>query len=144
MQLRSQPSNPHRSRSPARVGSLGRVLARVRHPRASRQPAADRIVDEEFNIPLPGKPLRAVGRARSWITRLALIGAPLVLIGGVAYSCGVSTGSARLVQPSTISADDASAFHLNSFPGGSGGGFRCLLPVVVLDAPGRRGHHRDR
>jgi hypothetical protein len=99
-----------------RVGSLGGVLARVCHPRASRQSTADRIVDEEFNIPLPGRPLRAVGRARSWVTRLALIGAPLVLIGGVAYSCGVSTGSARLVQSSTIGADDASAFHLNSFP----------------------------
>ena len=60
--------------------------------------------------------MRVVGRTRSWITRLALIGAPLVLIGGVAYSCGVSTGSARLVQPATITADDATAFHLSSFP----------------------------
>ena len=84
-----------------------------------------------------------MGRTRSWITRLTLIGAPLVLIGGVAYSCGVSTGSARLVQSSTISADDASAFHLNSFPGRSRGGFRCLLPVAVLDSPGRCGHHRN-
>lgn len=92
--------------------------ARVRHPRrtASQPSIAARVVDDEFDIPLPGKPLRVVGRTRSWVTRLALIGAPLVLIGGVAYSCGVSTGSARLVQSSTISADDASAFHLNSFP----------------------------
>jgi hypothetical protein len=35
-----------------RVRSLGGVLARVRHPRAYRQPTADRIVDEEFNIPV--------------------------------------------------------------------------------------------
>jgi len=83
---------------------------------ASAEPAADHVVDDEFDIPLPGKPLRVVGRTRSWVTRLALIGAPLVLVGGVAYSCGVSTGSARLVQSSTISADDASALHLNSFP----------------------------
>ena len=69
-----------------------------------------------FDVPLPGKALRAVGRTRSWVTRLALIGAPLVLIGGVAYSCGVSTGSARLVEPATISAADASAFHLSNFP----------------------------
>ena len=50
------------------------------------------------------------------MTRLALIVAPVVLIGGVAYSCGVSTGSARLIQSSTISADDAAAFHLSSYP----------------------------
>ena len=94
------------------------VLAWVRpsRRRASAEPAADRAVDDEFDVPLPGKSLRVVGRTRSWVTRLALIGAPLVLVGGVAYSCGVSTGSTRVVQSSTISADDASAFHLNSFP----------------------------
>ena len=73
-------------------------------------------MDYEFDIPLPGKSLRVMGRTRSWVTRLALIGAPLVLVGGVAYSCGVSTGSTRVVQSSTITADDASAFHLTSFP----------------------------
>ena len=78
--------------------------------------AVDKQSEDSFDVPLPGKRRRAVGRTRSWITRLGLICAPLVLIGGVAYSCGVSTGSARLVQSSTISADDASAFHLNSFP----------------------------
>src|SRR6478735_3475838 len=48
-----------------RGGSLGGVLARVRHPRMTvcRQPTAERTVDEEFNIPLPGRPLRVVGRA---------------------------------------------------------------------------------
>jgi hypothetical protein len=73
-------------------------------------------VDEVFGIPVPGRQLRVMGRTRSWVTRLVLIGAPLVLIGGVAYSCGVSAGSARLVQSSTISAEDVSAFHLSSFP----------------------------
>ena len=67
-------------------------------------------------MPLPGRSPRRVGRARSWITRLTLIGAPLVLVGGLAYSCGVSAGSARLVQSSAISADDAAAFHLSTFP----------------------------
>lgn len=106
----------------ARIGgSLRAALARVRRPqRVPPQPTTEHpgAVDEEppFDVPLPGKPVRVVGRTRSWITRLALIGAPLVLIGGVAYSCGVSTGSARLVQPATITADDASAFHLSSFP----------------------------
>ena len=99
--------------------SLRRKL--LTRPRLSRrrtleEPAAQHAVDDEFDVPLPGKPSRVVGRTRSWITRLALIGAPLVLVGGVAYSCGVSTGSTRLVQSSAISADDANAFHLNSFP----------------------------
>jgi hypothetical protein len=110
-------------------------LARVCHPRALRQPTAERIVDEEFNIPLPGRPLRAVGRTRSSITRLALIGAPLVLMGGVAYSCGVSTGSARLVQSSTIGADDASAFHLNSFPADRAAAFGVSYLSLCLTHP---------
>ena len=102
-------------------GSLRATLARVRRPhRVTPQPAAAHsgAVDEQppFDVPVPGKALRSVGRTRSWVTRLALIGAPLVLIGGVAYSCGVSTGSARLVEPATISAADASAFHLSNFP----------------------------
>src|SRR5664279_4302273 len=102
-------------------GSLRAALARVRGShRVTPQPVAAHsgAVDEEppFDVPLPGQELRAVGRTRSWITRLALIGAPLVLIGGVAYSCGVSSGSARLVEPATISAADASAFHLSTFP----------------------------
>jgi|GEM_PF-1657294 len=102
-------------------GTLRAALARVRRPhRGTPQPAAAHsgAVDEEppFDVPLPGKAMRQVGRTRSWVTRLALIGAPLVLIGGVAYSCGVSTGSARLVEPATISAADAGAFHLSNFP----------------------------
>ena len=69
---------------------------------------------------------------------------------GVANSCGVSTGSARPVEPTTISADDAGAFHLSNFPRiarrtSASPTCRCLLlPVVVLDAPGRGGHHLDR
>ena len=111
------------------VGPATATIARDQHPRrgvsawvrpsrwtAAAEPAAAPTVNDEFDIPLPGKSLRAVGRTRSWITRLALIGAPLVLVGGVAYSCGVSTGSTRLVQSSAISSDDANAFHLNSFP----------------------------
>ncbi|HEY5880982.1 MAG TPA: conjugal transfer protein [Nakamurella sp.] len=57
-----------------------------------------------------------VGRPRSWVTRLLLIAGPLLLAGGVAYSCGVSTGSSRLVQQASISSQDAAAFHLSSFP----------------------------
>ena len=132
-------------RSPMSAARL-RARWRVRRPRENPAPAVDRsnaVEGDEppFTVPLPGRASRTVGRGRSWVTRLALIVAPLVLIGGVAYSCGVSTGSARLVQSSTISADDAAALPPEQLSRRSGGGFRCLLPVVVLDAPGRGGHH---
>lgn len=100
-----------------------RMPARWRVRRSREEPASaiDRLtavdgVESPFAVPLPGRPSRMVGRGRSWVTRLALVAAPVVLIGGVAYSCGVSTGSARLIQSSTISADDAAAFHLSSYP----------------------------
>lgn len=107
------PATIARDKRPLR-GVLAWVCSSRR--RSSAEPAADHAVDDEFDIPLPGKPARVVGRTKSWVIRLALIGAPLVLVGGAAYSCGVSTGSTRLVQWSTITADDANAFHLNSFP----------------------------
>ena len=103
-------------------GAWWAALGRVRRTRgaipesATAQGESYVDVQSAFAVPLPGERLRSVGRARSWVTRLTLVAAPLVLIGGLAYSCGVSTGSARLVQVSTISADEAAAFHLNNFP----------------------------
>src|SRR5664279_5825599 len=116
-----QPAEPSAARRPPSTRQRGwwrgRIQPMLRRPAADRgadpQPgdhAVEAQIAQAFDIPLPGKPVRVVGRTRSWITRLALVGAPLVLIGGVAYSCGVSTGAARLVQPATITADDASAF----------------------------------
>lgn len=94
---------------------LRRLLARRPSGRSAPAETVTSADDDTFEIPLPGRRTK-IGRFRSWVTRLGLVIAPLVLIGGVAYSCGVSTGSARLVQPATISADDASAFHLSSYP----------------------------
>ena len=119
-ELSGRPPDPHR---PHRRGPwFGRILTPLKVRRSTDRRAVDTSrevgaqAEEAFEVPLPGKPRRAVGRTRSWITRLTLVGAPLVLIGGLAYSFGVSTGSARLMQPSSISAEDASAFHLNSYP----------------------------
>lgn len=69
-----------------------------------------------FDVPLPSRPTRGVGRTRSWVIRLALIVGPLLMVGGLTYSCGVSTGSSRLVQQAAISSQDAAVFHLSSFP----------------------------
>jgi hypothetical protein len=102
-----------------------RILTRVWASRTSDREAAQGTDDESvvdtqaedaFDVLLPGKRRRTVGRTRSWMTRLTLISAPLVLAGGVAYSCGVSAGSARLLEPSSISAEDAAAFHLTGYP----------------------------
>ena len=85
--------------------------------------------------PLPGRPASRIGRARSWTTRLTLIAAPLILIGGVAYSCGVSAGSDRLVQPSGISPDDAAAYHLSTFPTQRAASFGVSYLTVCLTHP---------
>ena len=112
----SEPASLEETAPPGRSTSLLRRLL-ARRPSARSAPAEmiTSAGDASFEIPLPGRRTN-IGRFRSWVTRLGLVIAPLVLIGGVAYSCGVSTGSARLVQPATISADDASAFHLSSYP----------------------------
>jgi hypothetical protein len=99
------------------LGVAVSLVRRLRRVEVEAEPESI-VVDDEppFTVSLPGRSFRRIGRTRSWATRLALVAAPLVLIGGVAYSCGVSTGSARLVQSSAISAEDASAFHLSNFP----------------------------
>jgi len=106
--LDSKPPRGHRRRWPS--------LSHLFRPHQEPTPAGNADEESAFDVPLPGRSPRKIGRGRSWVTRLAIIGAPLVLIGGVAYSCGVSTGSARLVQSSAISSQDANAFHLSAFP----------------------------
>ncbi|HEY4993384.1 MAG TPA: hypothetical protein VII33_15015, partial [Nakamurella sp.] len=111
-----------------------------RLPRRSPVPAHTATVPAgaaaSFDVPLPGK-RQHVGRTRSWVTRLALVAAPLVLIGGVAYSCGVSTGSSRLIQSSDISPDDAAAFHLSSYPTQRAAAFGVSYLTLCLTHPDR-------
>ena len=101
------------------VGSTGRLRRLApRRPRRSASPPAseDPTPDALATVARPGRLIRHVGRARSWVTRLALIIGPLLLVGGLFYSCGVATGSSRLVQQASIGSKDAAAFHLSSFP----------------------------
>lgn len=110
-------------RSPASGRRLLGSLWPGRRPRGKPPGAAPKPTAEDLSpvletlatIPPPGR-TRPVGRTRSWVTRLALIIGPLLLVGGLFYSCGVATGSSRLVQQATISSQDAAAFHLSSFP----------------------------
>lgn len=102
----------------ARPRRLPKLMGINRSHRSRTQPAPaeGEGQDSVFDVPGPGRRTRPVGRTRSWLTRLALIVGPLLMAGGLAYSCGVSAGSSRLVQQGSISSQDAAAFHLSTFP----------------------------
>lgn len=119
------------------LGSLWPGRRRGESSGVASTPRADDLppVPETLaTIPLPGRP-RSVGRTRSWITRLALIVGPILMIGGLAYSCGVSTGSSRLVQQVGISSQDAAAFHLSSFPAERASAFGVAYLTVCWTHP---------
>jgi hypothetical protein len=89
-----------------------------------------------FDVPGPGRPTRrVVGGARSWVTRLLLLVAPLLLVGGVAFWGGVSSGSARLVAPSSIGAEEAAAYHLSTFPAQQAAAFGVSYLTLCLTHP---------
>jgi len=104
---------------------------RVLRWRGRKQPAAvqlelrvdDGPVDPSFLVPRPGVRRQRVGGLRSWVARLALVTAPLFLIGGVAYSCGVSDSADRVVASSAITPAEASAYHLSTFPAAQAAAF---------------------
>lgn len=102
--------------------------------RASVAPFSD-APEDHFDVPLPGGKLRSIGRSRSWATRLAFIVSPLVLIGGLAYSCGVSTGSDRIAAPSAITADDAAEYHLSTFPAAQASAYGSTYLTLCLTHP---------
>ena len=150
MQPRSQ---SRRSRTghdcPPPVGRSGRRWPGFADPIGSPlQPVAAHpgAVDEEppFDVPLPGKAIAGGGPGQ-------VMGHPA---GADRRAAGADRGSGLLVRgvhrvgASGPAVDDQRGrrerLPPQHLPGGSGGGVRCLLPVVVLDAPGRRGHHRDR
>lgn len=87
-----------------------------------------------FAVPKPGRRIRA-GRISSWIVRTALITGPLVLIGGLAYSCGVQAGSERVAAPPVITADEATAFHLSTFPAEQAAAFGVSYLTTCLTHP---------
>lgn len=129
-------------RSPARGRRLFGSVWSGRRPRgkppgAAPKPTAEGlspVLETLATIPQPGR-TRPVGRTRSWVARLALIVGPLLMIGGLAYFCGVSAGSSRLVQQAAISSQDAAAFHLSSFPAERASAFGVAYLTVCWTHP---------
>lgn len=107
-----KPTSPSQSKTTTQQPKGLRLIRRRRQIGARRSATGS----PRFDIPIPERRSGSVGQARSWVTRLSLIVSPLLLAGGLFYSCGVSTGSSRLVQQASISGQDAAAFHLSSFP----------------------------
>lgn len=86
-------------------------------------------------IPPPGRSTPRIGRTRSWVTRLLLLAGPLLLVGGLAMSCGVSMGSSRLVTPGAITEGEATQYHLSSFPTARAAAFATNYLVLCLTRP---------
>lgn len=127
-----------------RTNRPGRLWSGRRHRGKTSDPApATAQVTEDLpaahetlaRIPPPGRATRGVGRVRSWVTRLLLIAGPLLLVGGVAMSCGVSMGSSRLVTPGAITDDEAAQYHLSSFPTARAAAFATNYLTLCLTRP---------
>lgn len=87
---------------------------------------------ENFEVPKPGRPIKA---SRSWVIRTALVVAPMVMVGGLFYSCGVTTGSERIASPPAITGDEAVAYHLSQFPAVQAGSFGVSYLTTCLTHP---------
>ncbi len=128
-----------------RVGARGRLRGRPWRRRGAASPApagpsssatADSAIPVELaTIPKPGRSSRPVGHSRSWVTRALVVTAPLILIGGVAYSQGVGVGSARVVTPGVLTAPEADRFHLSTFPAAQASGFAAAYLTLCLTHP---------
>lgn len=111
-------------------------LLRSRWPRrpaaqAREQPTSDVLA----TVARPGRPIRPVGRFRSWVVRLTLIAAPALLIGGVAFGWGIATGSSRLIGPAVLSTDEASRWHVSTFPADRASSFAAAYLSLCLTHP---------
>ena len=133
------------TKDPAEQSSRGRsgwLRTRRHHGKKSTATTATASVVEDLpavpdtlaTIPPPGR-VRRFGRIRSWVTRLLLVAGPLLLVGGLAISCGVSMGSSRLVTPGAITDDEATQYHLSSFPTARTAAFATNYLTLCLTRP---------
>lgn len=125
-------------RGPRLLGSLwpgrrrrGKPSAPAPAPTAEDRPA---VPETLVTIPPPGR-TRRIGRTRSWVTRLLLVAGPLLLVAGLAMSCGVSMGSSRLVTPGAITDEEAAQYHLSTFPTDRAAAFATNYLTLCLTRP---------
>ena len=109
----------------------GKPSGPVPAPAAEDRPA---VPETLVTIPPPGR-TRRIGRARSWVTRLLLVAGPLLLVAGLAMSCGVSVGSSRLVTPGAITDEEAAQYHLSTFPTDRAAAFATSYLTLCLTRP---------
>ncbi|QNK82863.1 conjugal transfer protein [Nakamurella sp. PAMC28650] len=139
--VQNQTTQPTTPSPPPAKRRLGRKPSPAPTPAPATRPIdihadpAVQAVEDNFEVPQPGRKLRPIGRGRSWATRLAVLVSPLIFIGGLAYSCGVSTGSDRLAAPSAITADEAAAYHLSTFPAAQASAYGATYLTLCLTHP---------
>lgn len=92
---------------------------------------------ETFVVPAPGGMSSIMGgRIRSWLIRLTLLVAPLVLVGGLAYSCGsVVAASSQASARDDLIAAQADRWHLSTFPAAQAAAFGQTYLTLCLTHP---------
>jgi len=92
---------------------------------------------EHFSISPPGrKNSIMVGRIRSWVIRLVLLTTPMVMIGGLAYSCGsVVASSSESASWQNLIAAQADTWHLSTFPAQQAAAFGQTYLTLCLTHP---------
>lgn len=111
---------------------------RRRRPTAAATTTAQTTTDsptDDFDVPAPGGRTLRIGRGRSWVTRIAITASPLILVGGLAYSCGVTTGSSRVIVPPVITTDIAQQYDLSTFPVDQAAAFGASYLTLCLTHP---------
>lgn len=115
-------------------------LLRRRHPMSTGQAVAtgeEPTPEQLSSIPPPGgrNRVRIPGRRQTWIVRTALVAAPLMLVGGVAFAAGVSTGSARVPAAASMSPEEAHSWGLTMYPTAAAASFGQSYVVQCLTHP---------
>jgi len=103
-------------------------------PAAAANPAQ---VGNFITISPPGrKNSIMVGRIRSWVIRLVLLTTPMVMIGGLAYSCGsVVASSSESASRQNLLAAQADTWHLSTFPAQQAAAFGQTYLTLCLTHP---------
>lgn len=133
---------------PARTKQSRRGPFWRRHRTADDHPSltglgndADPVLD--LDIPrIGGKP--SIGKSRQAMTRLGIPLGVLIVVGGMAFGCGVDVGSDRIPAAGAVSQDEALRFRLSSFPADMAAAFAqrylqsCLTHPAATDPAAAR------
>ena len=90
-----------------------------------------------LTVPKPGAASSIVaGRIRSWVIRLAVLTAPLAMVGGLAYACGSAvTASSAASGRKDLIAEQAGTWHLSTFPVQQAASFGATYLTLCMTHP---------